>query len=1012
MLGPGCKANGTHDSFQNKPGPGMLVASPIPVLTGNRKHFPILIRNRKHLSNSVNLSNLALIPHQPQSVSRKCSFNMLTLALLNVRSLAGKSFLINDFIVKHGLNFMFLTETWLDQNNSAAVLIESTPPNFSFLSEARVNKKGGGVAILFNESLQCKQMCYGNFDSFEYVALQLNSSSRALFLNIYRPPKYSTTSFFDDFTELLSIICIDFDCVLIVGDFNIHVDNPQDKGTKELFCILDNYGLTQHVTVPTHNKGHTLDLLISKGLNISKVVVTDVALSDHSCVFFDTTMSVHTNVQTDIITKRYITENTSEMFIQAFSSTPAPSWVSVNDLVDDFNSKITNIMDAIAPMKIKAVSGKKKSPWRKATLVRAEKRECRKAERRWRKTNLQIHFDIYKERLRIYNLELKNARQSFFSDIIAKNNNNARALFATVDRLTNPPVHVAPEFLSTKACNEFASFFTDKIHTIRQAVCASIPSTGRMLSPYPLKVNSNIMTQFYPVNHKNLEDIIQHLKSSSCCLDILQTGFFKNVSHCMASELLQIVNTSLLSGVFPQALKTAVIKPLLKKNNLDTSLMNNYRPISNLPFLSKVIEKAVFQQLNSFLALNNCFDVFQSGFRPHHSTETALVKVFNDIHLNTDSGRTSVLVLLDLSAAFDTVDHNILLDRLENWVGLSGSVLNWFESYVRDRDYFVSLGIYTSERTKMTCGVPQGSILGPLLFNIYMLPLAQIIENNKICYHNYADDTQIYITLTPGDYGPIQALSNCIDQINDWMCQNFLQLNKDKTEVLVFGAKEERLKVSAQLQSAMLKTSNQARNLGVVMDSDMNFSSHIKQITKSAYYHLKNISRIKGLMSQQDLEKLVHAFIFSRLDYCNTVFTGLPKKSIRQLQLIQNAAARVLTKTKKVDHITPVLKSLHWLPVCQRIDFKILLLVYKALNGLGPKYICDLLINYEPSRPLRSSGTGLLTVPRVRTKHGEAAFSFYAPTIWNKLPENCRSATTLSSFKSKLKTFLFAAAFN
>ena len=196
------------------------------------------------------------------------------------------------------------------------------------------------------------------------------------------------------------------------------------------------------------------------------------------------------------------------------------------------------------------------------------------------------------------------------------------------------------------------------------------------------------------------------------------------------------------------------------------------------------------------------------------------------------------------------------------------------------------------------------------------------------------------------------------------------------------------------------------------MDSDMNFSSHIKTVTKSAYYHLKNISRIRGLMSRQDLEKLVHAFIFSRLDYCNGVLTGLPKNSIRQLQLIQNAAARVLTRTKKVDHITPVLRSLHWLPVYQRIDFKILLLVYKALNGFGPKYISDLLPRYEPSRSLRSSGTCLLSVPRIRTKHGAAAFSYYAPHIWNKLPENCRSASTLTSFKSRLKTFIFATAFN
>ena len=372
----------------------------------------------------------------------------------------------------------------------------------------------------------------------------------------------------------------------------------------------------------------------------------------------------------------------------------------------------------------------------------------------------------------------------------------------------------------------------------------------------------------------------------------------------------------------------------------------------------------------------------------------------------------SVLVLLDLSAAFDTVDHNILLKPLENWAGLYRTVLNWFKTYLENRKYFVSIGNFTSEQTRITCGVPQGSILGPLLFNIYMLPLAQIIKNNKINYHSYADDTQIYITMSPGDRGPVQALGKCIEwKISDWTCQNFLQLNKNKTEVIVFGAKEKRSQVTTELQSIHLKTTNQARNLGVVMDSDLNLEKHIKAITKSAYYHLKNISRIKDLMSQQDLEKLVHAFIFSRLDYCNSIFTGPPKTSVRQLQLIQNSAAPVLTKTKKVDHISPALRSLHWLPVRQRIDFKVLMLVYKALNGLGPKYISDLLTQYEPSRPLRSSGSGFLSVPRVRTRHGEAAFSFYAPHVWNKLPESLRSAETLSLFKSRLKTHLFSAAF-
>ncbi len=177
---------------------------------------------------------------------------------------------------------------------------------------------------------------------------------------------------------------------------------------------------------------------------------------------------------------------------------------------------------------------------------------------------------------------------------------------------------------------------------------------------------------------------------------------------------------------------------------------------------------------------------------------------------------------------------------------------------------------------------------------------------------------------------------------------------------------------------------------------------------KSAYYHLKNIARIRCFVSSQDLEKLVHAFITSRVDYCNGL---LPKKSIRQLQLIQNAAARILTRTRKYEHITPVLRSLHWLPFTFRIDFKVLLLVYKSLNGLGPKYIADMLTDYKPKRPPGSLGSSQLEIPRVHTKQGESAFSYYAPRSWNQLPEEIRCAETLATFKSRLKTHLFSCAF-
>ena len=171
-----------------------------------------------------------------------------------------------------------------------------------------------------------------------------------------------------------------------------------------------------------------------------------------------------------------------------------------------------------------------------------------------------------------------------------------------------------------------------------------------------------------------------------------------------------------------------------------------------------------------------------------------------------------------------------------------------------------------------------------------------------MAYHSYADDTQLYIALSSADYSPIDSLCRCIDQLNVWMNQNFLQLNGDKTEVIVFGPEKHRLRIAALLESRSLKPKDQVRNLGVIIDSNLTFNSHIKSIRKSAFYHLKNIARIRAYMSRQDLEKFIHAFITSRLDYCNSIFSGLTKKELGQLQLVQNAAARVLTRTRKATH--------------------------------------------------------------------------------------------------------------
>uniref|UniRef100_A0A8C6LEU9 Reverse transcriptase domain-containing protein n=1 Tax=Nothobranchius furzeri TaxID=105023 RepID=A0A8C6LEU9_NOTFU len=349
----------------------------------------------------------------------------------------------------------------------------------------------------------------------------------------------------------------------------------------------------------------------------------------------------------------------------------------------------------------------------------------------------------------------------------------------------------------------------------------------------------------------------------------------------------------------------------------------------------------------------------------------------------SDKNLVPVLVLLDLSAALDTIDHNVLVERLEHVVGIKGTALGWFKSYLSDRFHFVNVHDKSSSYSRVTYGVPQGSVLGPI-FTIYMLPIGKIIRQHGINFHCYADDTQLYLSINPDEPNRLGRLQACLEDIKNWMTLNFLLLNQDKTEVLIFGPEIQKGKLLSQspdLNGITLISRNKVRNLGVIFEQDMSFKSQVKQVCRISFFHLRNIAKIRSILSRSDAEKLVHAFITSRLDYCNSLLSGSPQNVVKSLQLVQNAAARVLMRIKKRDHISPVLASLHWLPVKFRIDFKILLLTYKALNNQAPSYISDLIAPYVPNRALRSQTAGLLVVPRIsKIRMGGRSFSYQAPS--------------------------------
>uniref|UniRef100_A0A3Q3K1Z7 Reverse transcriptase domain-containing protein n=1 Tax=Monopterus albus TaxID=43700 RepID=A0A3Q3K1Z7_MONAL len=284
-----------------------------------------------------------------------------------------------------------------------------------------------------------------------------------------------------------------------------------------------------------------------------------------------------------------------------------------------------------------------------------------------------------------------------------------------------------------------------------------------------------------------LSELVHQMKASHCSLDYSPTRLFKDVFDSVGPSFMALINLCLRTGSVPDAFKKVIVQPLLKKSNLDPLVFSNFKPVSKLSFMSKVLEKIVFIQLQSFLAGNGIEEQFQSGFKSKHSTESALLKISNDILLARDTGDSVLLVLLYLTAAFDTVDHEILLSPLEQCVGIQGTVLNWFRSYLTNRSFTVNIGSCSSSSTILSCGVPQGSVLGPILFSLCMLPLGSVLRKHGFCFYRYADGIQIYLPLKATRGMSLQPLFDCLTDLKSWLALNFLNVNENKTECVLFG---------------------------------------------------------------------------------------------------------------------------------------------------------------------------------------------------------------------------------
>ena len=577
-----------------------------------------------------------------------------------------------------------------------------------------------------------------------------------------------------------------------------------------------------------------------------------------------------------------------------------------------FNSVLSTILDKHAPLKTITCSTRKHKPFI-TPLILDEKSKRSKLETIYRRHKTNNTENDFKIQSRLVSRLIAISKRSYYRNLISLCSNQPKKLWSTMNSLLSRNVPaVLPNALShSTLATSFLNFFDQKITKL----CSAFTSSHNVSPHIDPPLVPPCLSSFSPASIAEVRAAILRSSNASCALDIIPTFLIKSCLDSLLLPITNIINLALSEGIFPDSFKSASVRPLLKKHNLPTDDLSSYRPISNLNFISKVLERIIHSRINNHLQTFPSICLFQSAYRKFHSTETALLRIQNDLLLASNQQKVSALVLLDLSAAFDTIDHQILLKRLSSTFGFSDSALSLITSYLTDRSQYITIGEHRSSPSPLTTGVPQGSVLGPLLFTLYTTPIGHILSNCSVSFHLYADDTQLYISFSSSDSTTsLSILSSTLDSIHSWLSSNRLSVNPAKTEFLLIGTKQQRSKItncSISFLGIPISPSIHARNLGVEFDSDLSYSQHISNVCRSSYYQIRQFRQLRSALDTNSAKLLANALVSSKLDYCNSLFYNLPSTSIDRLQHVQNSLARfVIPSVRRCHHISPILANL------------------------------------------------------------------------------------------------------
>ena len=914
-------------------------------------------------------------------------------------------------------NFIGLSETWLNALNADTQHI----PDYTHIYETRTNKTGGGVSLYMKKHIQFNRRTdlQSPDPDFETVFVEvdkesINTEANVIMGVIYRSPGSDLKKFNLYINDILLQIKNESKLSYLMGDYNINLLNYQTHSlTNQFVDTFFAYSFSPLITNPTRvtEKSATLiDNIFTNHIQETNCVkgILYADITDHFPVFFIDSSSTSKN-KPDYFYKRCYSEKNFQKFKESIISSDLDCIYSNSDAqvsMTLLHQLLCKSHNTAFPLKRFKNGYKNKKPWLtdalKMSIIR--KNELYVKLKRHFSTDQDLFYKRYKSQLAKL---LRTAERDYYLNKLQSEQGNIKKTWGILKEvINNKRKMLSQNKFSNNGVNitdgyEIATKFNEFFVNIGPDLASKIDDTGTNPITFLKGTFDNSMF-LTPCSDIEVTEIINSLKLSTPGYDQITAKVLKVAQDIVSPLLSHVINNSLSSGIFPKELKIANVIPLYKAG--DSSRFTNYRPVSLLSTVSKVFEKIFYKRLLEFLRKYNILYNLQFGFREGHSTQMALFVLLDKIIHALENNEFAVGVFLDFSKAFDTVDHNILLKKL-NYYGIRGTPLAWINSYLSGRQQFTTYNGIQSDYKDIACGVPQGSILGPLLFLVYVNDLAFVSE--KLYTIMFADDTNMFLT---GE--SINELVNVLNielqSIVVWLKANKLSLNIDKTHFMLFQPRRKSIATCNDviLDSHTISRVRDCKFLGVILDEKLSWKNHVFHIKNKVSKGIGILYKARANLNEKHMITLYHSLIYPYFNYCNSIWSYATKEVLNPLIIIQKFAVRCICYLKRRESTAPYFAKLNILKLNEIKLYNASLFMYNFYHGKVPAILSSF---FQYNRSVHSYNTRQqpqFHVPRPKTNLSKNFIKYFGVNIWNSIYCKLNVNVKPSTFKKQLKIHL------